>query len=219
MDNDDDGDSDVADVDCWGPCDDNESGWKGEVPGQQNNSTCDKMDCYFDQDGGSGNDDCFWSQACDPLEPMGCTYNPNHSTPGTNKKCWELDEMQSDTCHEQCDPLVPKGCDCFGCCEVHKDGEVYTVYIGTENEDGDGTCNVNVVEDPELCNPCSPVDDCFKPCDPDECEICIGQNEIPEDCDEPKCDNDEPTCDPQKGHADCPDQWLCVSGCCVAPPP
>jgi hypothetical protein len=218
IDNDGDGLIDAADPGCWGPCDNNETGWKGEIPGQQNVSTCHKMDCYFDQDGGSGNDDCYWSHACDPLEPMSCTYDDGHSVAGTPHSCDELYGAQSDVCLEVCGPLTPNGCDCFGCCQIHVGGDVHTVYIGTEDADGNGTCNVATADDPEKCQPCTQVEGCFSPCDPDDCQICIGQTEIPEGCDEASCPDGIQSCDPQNGNADCPEGNSCITGCCYAPP-
>jgi hypothetical protein len=50
------------------------------------------------------------------------------------------------TCLEFCTPLVPNGCDCFGCCQIHVGGEIHTVYIGTE-VNGQGTCNVETAGD------------------------------------------------------------------------
>ncbi|MEI9940975.1 MAG: hypothetical protein WDO69_27475 [Pseudomonadota bacterium] len=64
-DNDGDGLVDSDDPDCTGPCDNTEDSYYGGIPGQ-NNAPC-RQDCYFDQDTGSGNDQCFWSQECDPL--------------------------------------------------------------------------------------------------------------------------------------------------------
>jgi hypothetical protein len=217
-DNDGDGLIDTADPNCWGPCDNNEEGWKGEIPGQQNNSTCNKMDCYFDQDGGSGNDDCYWSHTCDPLEPMGCTLDSSYNVPGSVGDCDDIFNTQSDVCHEQCGPLVPNGCDCFGCCQIHVGGEVHTVYIGTEDDGGNGTCNVESAGDPEKCQPCTQVEGCFNPCNPDDCQICIGQTEVPEGCDEAKCPDGIQSCDPQLNSSDCPAGMSCITGCCYAPP-
>jgi hypothetical protein len=44
-----------------------------------------KLDCFWDNGNGSGNDDCYWDHECDPLEvppnypPEGsdCAYDPN----------------------------------------------------------------------------------------------------------------------------------------------
>src|SRR5213075_1031598 len=110
-----------SDLDCFGPCSNNESGLAGEIPGQ-NNAPC-KSDCYFDQDTGAGNDDCYWSHTCDPFSiapgypPEGddkCDYNPNVSIPGSHQSCSQALASQSAGCTDYCGPLVPNGCDCFG---------------------------------------------------------------------------------------------------------
>jgi len=120
IDNDGDCDIDAADAHCMGPCDNTENSFYGGIPGQ-NNSPC-KSDCYFDQDTGSGNDDCYWSHKCDPLEvppsytPEGsqCAYNPNANIPGYSGSCANAFQTQSQVCSGYCGPLTPNGCDCFG---------------------------------------------------------------------------------------------------------
>ncbi len=63
MDNDGDGKIDAYDPDCLGPCDNNESGYGLMIPGGDP-ATCSR-DCYYDQDSGSGNDDCNWDTRCE----------------------------------------------------------------------------------------------------------------------------------------------------------
>jgi len=127
IDNDMDGLIDSQDPDCLGPCDNTEDSYYGGIPGQ-NAAPC-KMDCYFDQDTGSGNDDCYWSHKCDPNEQSPnyypepgvgsqCEYDLNAQIPGTNQGCDDLDTAQSQACLDYCGPLTPNGCDCFGCCEL-----------------------------------------------------------------------------------------------------
>lgn len=206
---------DFYDDDCWGPCDNNESGWSGEVPGQQNQSECNTMDCYFDANSGSGNDDCYWSHSCDPLEPTGCVYDPNHNTPGTPLGCAELQMTQSMECLDICAPLVPNGCDCFGCCEIPIGMTTVTVYLGSADADGVGTCNIDVVEDPTLCNPCTQVDACLNTCE--TCELCLGQQELPPECEDQECPVGLQACG-LPGQDPCPDGQACVTGCCVPNP-
>lgn len=216
---DDDGDCNVdnLDTDCWGPCDNNESGWAGEVPGQQNQSECNTMDCYFDQNSGSGNDDCYWSHTCDPLEPTGCAHDPNYSPPGTPLACGELQMMQSPDCLDYCGPLVPNGCDCFGCCDVSlEDGTSVTIYLGTRDPATDvGTCDLEAAADPVLCHPCTQVDACLNSCE--ECELCLGQTELPPGCEEQECPPGLLACG-QPGQDPCPMGQSCVTGCCVPNP-
>jgi hypothetical protein len=219
VDNDGDGLIDMADPGCWGPCDNNEAGWKGEIPGQQDNPTCERMTCYWDGNSGHGESFCMWSHACDPLEPMGCTYDENAHFPEPQvNSCASLFEEQPEGCLDYCGPYIPNGCDCFGCCEIHVGGEVYTAYVGTEDEDDNGTCKVETAHDPEMCHPCTPVESCFNPCVPEDCEICIGQTEVPEGCEEATCPEGIESCNPQNGHADCPESWSCITGCCYPPP-
>lgn len=222
MDDDSDGHIDVADVACWGPCDNNEAGFKGNIPGQ-GHAPCTSLDCYFDADSGSGNDECYWSHSCDPSQPnpSDCTYNASADLPGSNGlTCESAQQMQGDICEQVCGPLVPNGCDCFGCCEIKSGDQIYTVYLGTEDADGIGTCSVEHVADPELCAPCVQVEGCLNPCeaDPEKCEICIGEIVVPDDCDEAGCPEGIQSCDPINNSSDCPEGMVCVTGCCYPTP-
>lgn len=212
---DDDGDCavDSNDGECFGPCDNSEEVFAGLIPGQ-NNAPC-KADCYFDNDTGSGNDDCFWSLECDPLEPsLDCNYDPNANIPGSPLDCAEAQAMQSQTCDDVCGPLVPNGCDCFGCCEVFLPaGGTVEVYLGTENAGGDATCTMDVVLDPALCAPCTQVQACLNTCS--GCEICFGMTEPPPGCVTQECPDEQPACG-QPDQAPCPVGAFCLTGCCVA---
>jgi hypothetical protein len=184
LDNDGDGLVDADDPDCLGPCDNTESSYFGGIPGQ-NNAPC-KMDCYFDQDTGSGNDDCYWDHKCDPHEvppgndpEVGCGYDLNSNTPGTSKTCTELYNAQSATCTSYCGPLTPNGCDCFGCCELPAGGGNY-VWLGSMDSMGNGTCDLGHVSDPTKCHPCEPVKGCLNDCG--TCELCIGKTTLPPEC-------------------------------------
>ena len=214
-DNDGDNDIDTADVDCWGPCDNNEEGWAGEIPGQDN-SPC-KHDCYWDYNSGSGNDDCYWSHKCDPLEPSlpKCEYKPQAGIPGTTKSCSQLQAEQSQECLDYCAPLSPNGCDCFGCCEVQTSMGTETIFVGTEDSGGNGTCNETTIEDPELCERCTQVASCLNPCEPQNCELCFGETELPKGCKEAGCDPGVESC---QINANCPEFYFCLTGCCVPQP-
>lgn len=240
---DDDGDCEVdsGDSDCFGVCDNNESGFEGQIPGQ-NAAPC-KMDCYFDDDSGSGNDDCNWSHTCDPLDPQphNCTCDaplpPNNlcdgNIPGYNGSCDDAFNVQSQTCLDVCGPVVPNGCDCFGCCEVElDDGSSRFIYLGTEedlpdcaavppgtpcdNVNGEvGTCSDEFIDDPVLCKECTQVPACLNPCE--NCELCFGQTELPPECGGiPECFGEDaqpcgvpglPSCDPGE---------FCLTGCCTS---
>jgi hypothetical protein len=211
---DDDGDClvDAQDPECFGPCDNSEIWFSGEIPGQDN-SPC-KHDCYFDNNSGSGNDDCFWSHECDPLLPTAeCDYDPEAMIPGSSMSCDEAAAMQSAECEDICSPLVPNGCDCFGCCEVFLPaGGSVTVFLGSEDDSGDAECTMEGIEDPDLCHPCTQVPACINPCE--GCEICFGQTELPPGCDEQECSIEQQQCG-LIGQEPCPLGEFCLTGCCV----
>jgi hypothetical protein len=190
-DNDRDGKADMDDPDCLGPCHNAENTYYGSIPGQAGPACT--VDCYFDQDSGSGNDDCHWNHQCDPLSvgpkypPEGdpvCAYNPNANTPGTGARCGGTDagsgmyEEQSTQCKQICGPLTPNGCDCFGCCELPAGGGKY-VWLGSET-DKVGTCTKADVGNPDKCRPCTPVAGCLNTCQ--KCELCLGKDTLPDEC-------------------------------------
>ncbi len=187
LDNDNDGLVDSADPDCLGPCDNTEGSYYGGIPGQAGPACT--VDCYFDQDSGSGNDDCYWNHQCDPNEVAPgyhpeaesgatCAYDTGANTPGTPSSCDELYQTQSQACMDYCGPLTPNGCDCFGCCELPAGGGKY-VWLGSETN-GLGTCTIADVGDPSKCEPCLPVAACLNTCG--TCELCIGKTELPPEC-------------------------------------
>jgi hypothetical protein len=224
-DNDQDGSVDAFDPECLGPCDDEEDSFYGGIPG---NSTPCRQDCYFDNDSGSGNDDCYWSHRCDPLSvapdypPSGdarCDYDPTTTVPGSSAMCAELSTTQSQRCQETCQPLTPNGCDCFGCCELPYGSGIH-VFIGA-NSGGVGTCDLASAGDPTRCPRCRPVRGCFNPCDP--CEVCVGRP--PGDRGSCTDAGDEPqNCAPGRtpcgrpGQAPCGPNQYCITGCCIAIP-
>ena len=218
-DNDGDCKIDSQDNQCLGPCDNTENSFYGGISGQ-NNSPC-KSDCYFDQDTGAGNDDCYWSHKCDALEvspnypPEGsqCSYNPNANIPGYSGSCMQAYTTQSQACLNYCGPLTPNGCDCFGCC--HLPGIPYTVWLGSENPSGVGSCNINTINDPTKCKPCTQVQACINTCD--TCEICVGQTQLPPGCTEQVCPPGVQKCG-QVGQPPCPAGYSCITGCCIPSP-
>jgi hypothetical protein len=216
IDNDGDGLIDSKDPDCLGACDNNERGFKGEIPGQ-NAAPC-KADCYFDGDTGSGNDDCYWSHSCDPLSvapdypPEGskCKYDPNANIPGYSGTCQTALASQSTQCLNYCLPLVPNGCDCFGCCDIP--GAPTTVYLGSEDSGGNGTCTLDFLDDPQKCKPCTVVPSCWNSCG--LCEICIGKPTVPPECTEAdQCPPGVQACG-LPGQDPCPLGYYCITGCC-----
>jgi hypothetical protein len=238
LDNDGDGLVDSQDPDCLGPCDDTEDSYYGGIPGQAGPGC--KVDCYFDQDSGAGNDDCYWSHECDPNsippnyypEPENeCQYNgPDTVIPPTGKTCGELNLAQSDACKAYCGPLTPNGCDCFGCCELPAASGKY-VWLGSEGVTGNTVCTIANIDDPDFCHPCAPVQDCLNDCEP--CEICIGKPEPDPGCGEGgggaggsgaggsppggQCPDTVQECGLQ-GQEPCPAGYFCNTGCCYPVP-
>ena len=214
LDNDGDGLADADDADCLGPCDDDEGALSTGLLGPA--TTC-RQDCYFDGDKGGGNDQCLWSHACDELSlepdfpPSGqarCAYDP--ATTISNLDCAAMAAQQSPACIETCLPLVPNGCDCFGCCELPgRSGDFYFVGLGR----GDSGCSLDRLGDAVACPPCTPVTSCFNACD--ECESCVGS--LPDGSCDPgaACPPGQAACltdDP------CDFGEYCVTGCCVRAP-
>jgi hypothetical protein len=249
IDNDGDGLVDQDDPDCLGPCDNTEGSLYGGIPGQAGPECI--VDCYFDQDSGPGNDDCYWNHRCDPHEVAPdytpearygakCAYDPKANTPGTPETCSELYAAQSKQCHDFCGPLTPNGCDCFGCCNLPS-GTDHWIWLGSEDDKGNGTCTLDAVNDPTKCQPCEPVAGCLNPCG--ECEICIGKSKLPPQCYPPpepdagaggggpdgggpldggtdgggggaqQCPAGVQACG-QPGQAPCPAKAYCITGCC-----
>jgi hypothetical protein len=220
LDNDMDGLIDYQDPDCLGACDDTEDSLYGGIPGQPG-PPC-KVDCYFDADSGSGNDDCYWDHVCDPFEVAadyypepangaGCEYSgPTTVIQPVNQTCAELEATQSQACLDYCGPLTPNGCDCFGCCEKPNSPGQY-IGLGSEGAAGNTECTLAAIDDATLCHPCTPVSACLNDCDP--CELCFGKNTLPPECGDPECATGIQAC----GTASlppCPAGEYCVTGCC-----
>ncbi len=203
MDNDGDGFIDLFDPECTGPCDDDESSFQTGIPGD--NMDC-KQDCFFDGNSGQGDDGCVWDLRCDPANPgadIGCAY-----TGGNN--CANQPPNQDEGCIEFCEPFVPPGCDCFGCCTVQTPEGPVDIFL---NSDPD--C---ALDNLDACQPCtSQIDDCGTPCLPEECHVCFGETEPPEGCDGNMCPTGDP-CDADQP-ASCPNDYFCYLGCCYPPPP
>lgn len=200
-DNDGDGLTDLLDLECTGPCDDDEGTFATGIPGD--NKDC-KQDCFFDGNSGAGDDGCDWSLRCDPENPganIGCEYRESNS-------CGGMAATQSEACIDYCLPLTPPGCDCFGCCEVDTPEGSRTIFLNSHPE-----CSL---ENLDACQPCTQSTDCMNDCEADQCERCFGDEELP-----PECDPTEQTCDTGEvcvANEDCPDNWFCLLGCCYPPP-
>ena len=192
IDNDDDGLIDLSDFECISPCDDDESTFKTNLPGQNNDC---KGDCYWDSNSGSGDDKCEWNLICDPANPgaeIGCEYDPNFNM------C-EMTQMQD--CLDFCTPVIPNGCDCFGCCQI---GDEFYYLDGAE-------CALDNLDG---CQQCTFNEDCNNPCEPELCELCFGQDpsELPDECNEPECPDGIQSC---TDSSQCEEGFFCLTGCCI----
>lgn len=199
-DNDGDGLVDLADPECTGPCDDDEASFQTGIPGD--NVDC-RQDCFFDGNSGQG-EGCTWDLRCDPNNPgefIGCEYN------GGGNNC-DNQQNQPQECLDFCTPLTPPGCDCFGCCTVETDEGSVDIFLN-----GDPNCSLDNLE---ACTECMQSEDCVNECEPDECEICFGETELPVGCDDPNCES-------APGGActntdDCEQFQYCFQGCCYPAP-
>lgn len=181
VDDDHDGLIDALDPDCLGPCGNNEAGFDPLIPGIS--LTNCSADCFYDQDGGNGNDGCVYDYRCDPHSP-----DVNPGGPGGLTRCAydatrvggaECPPTQTMTCHDVCGPLTPNGCDCFGCCEVTPGSGNY-VFVGSVPDPGQPACSRDTLGNPASCRPCQPVADCLNTCA--HCELCFGRDTLPADC-------------------------------------
>jgi hypothetical protein len=221
VDNDGDGAVDALDTQCLGACDDTEDSFSGGLPGQ-NNTPC-RQDCYFDRDAGSGNDDCYYDHACDTLSvapdypPSGdaaCEFAEETKISGTSATCSEVRAEQSEACLAYCKPLVPNGCDCFGCCEIPARSGRF-VFVGS-TVDEIPSCTEETLDDPVACKACTPVPSCFERCD--ACDVCVGEVQPGPGCvSDDRCGGEVPPCGADVA-APCPSDSYCVTGCCIPVP-
>jgi cysteine-rich repeat protein len=194
LDDDGDGKIDLEDPECTTPCDEDEESFQTTLPGQ--NLDC-KSDCYWDSDSGVGNDQCEWQLKCDMQNPgadIGCGFDPDL------KMCAAKVPPQ---CLDVCVPLVPNGCDCFGCCLV---GDQY-VYLNSNPD-----CSLGNLA---ACNSCTFFPQCSNACEPEQCELCFGQDvdDLPPECGGmPTC---EPGVTPCADTSECGPLEFCQTGCCV----
>lgn len=225
---------DSQDPDCLGPCDNNEVGFTPNIAGNDNVGTCDR-DCYFDDNAGSGNDGCARTQACDAtltaaanaVDSSSCDFNAMAA--GGNKCPDEQsgtgldpsDPMYADTCLDNCLPLLPNGCDCFGCCDISGEGDY--IFLGSGAREGHPTCNRGTMNDPTKCYPCTPDLTCVNTCG--ECELCLDRtvDDLPAHCFQTdpdggpppeRCEGGEQPCG-LPGDDACPTGLFCTTGCCI----
>lgn len=197
VDDDNDGLSDGFDPECTGASDNDEGSFATGTP--QPIGPC--RDCFFDNDTASDNDQCAVHVACidegaaPPVEGLACAEC------GVSKKC-----------KDNCRPLTPNGCDCFGCCTIDIQGQP-KVNIRLQD-----SCALDVLDDEVACPRCVPNDACRNPCG--RCELCPGRTEadLPADCaDKPmgpkhQCEDREAVCDDT---TPCAGDYYCLQGCCL----
>jgi hypothetical protein len=189
IDNDSDGLIDLYDPDCLSPCDDSEDALSPQLP--FDGGDC-KRDCFFDDNSGSGDDQCEWNFTCDPQNPgelVGCPYDPDFGM------CPIVQDVE---CMDKCMPIVANGCDCFGCCEIA--GQF-------RHLDDLGDCSADNLE---ACPSCTPHPSCFNPCEADDCELCLLA-ELAPGCDQPSCPEGIESCTDPYG---CGEGEFCQTGCC-----
>jgi len=194
LDDDGDGAIDGNDPECTGPGDDDEDTFGTGIPGDNRDPNC--QDCFFDGNSGSGDDKCRYATSC-------LTDGTPTSGSGSCATC-----EASLICIENCRPLVPDGCDCFGCCEVTKnDGSAVFVVLGSD-------CSLETIDD---CQTCMQSTECVNECG--RCELCPGKDpeDLPDDCGgEATCDDEGAT--PCESTPDCPADRYCSLGCCIPSP-
>jgi hypothetical protein len=201
-DDDKDGFIDLLDPECTGPCDDDEATFQTGLPGD--NVDC-KQDCFFDGNSGQGDDGCIWDLRCDPANPganVGCEYSGGNN-------CNNQPPNQTEDCVMFCSQFVPPGCDCFGCCTVETPDGPLDIFLNSGPD-----CSLDNLEACQTCT--SQIDDCGTPCVPEKCQVCFGETEPPEGCDDGMCPNEMLACE---SNAECPTDFYCLLGCCYPPPP
>jgi len=192
LDNDRDGLVDGFDPECTGAFDAHEDSFATGAHGEGQNGKC--QDCYFDDN--SGRDACS--------RPRSCASDPTDSSSGNGScRSCSVDEACSDTCAA----LVPNGCDCFGCCGVHRGSVVKNVLLGSTS------CNVDTLDEPSACTACVPSSECANPCG--TCELCPGRtvSDLPAECASSYACDESQRC---ASSTDCAGFAYCQSGCCLA---
>jgi hypothetical protein len=199
VDDDEDGFVDGMDPECTGPSDDREDSYATGIPGDNIDEVF--QDCFFDGNSGHEDDGCQIPTCC--LTQAGQPGCPPGAPPTLT--CEPTQE-----CVDNCEILVPPGCDCFGCCTICNDEGCYDVAIGLSGAE----CTTETLADPEKCIPCTWNDDCGEPCDPEGCILCPGQTEddLPPECTDQVCPDGTPPCG---GNADCDEGMYCSNGCCI----
>ena len=201
IDDDGDGDIDGFDVECTGAIDNDEATFATGIPGDNKDSKT--QDCFYDGDSGGGNDGCAFHTCClltvCPPDLAG-QFDPA-----------ECSTTLTQECINNCAPLAPPGCDCFGCCTICDSVGCVDVYT---NPAIAPNCDAASIRDPALCPTCTPNTACGTPCDPAQCILCPGQDpsDLPSSCTTNSCPSGQTTCTTA---TDCTADEYCSQGCCI----
>jgi hypothetical protein len=211
IDNDGDGLIDDRDPTCLGPCDNDEGRLTLEVP--QEAAGC-QQDCFFDSNSGQGDDGCRWDVECyNGSGGNACPFNPG--IVGS----FQCPNSQNGMCINNCLPLTPNGCDCFGCCLLPNAPQPVLISSRPGGQ-GMASCELFLVTDPNQCMPCDLQMSCFNNCDASTCELCVGQTQqdLPPQCGGVQsCPAGRNRCG-FPGQPACPGGEACITGCCYPSP-
>jgi hypothetical protein len=146
LDNDADGEVDMASPYCKLEDDNDESSFGSGVPGDDGNLPR-SLDTFFDLNGGNGDDSCNLHACC--MIPGAC---PADLEPGffNSSLC-----TATTPCIDNTKPLVQPGCDAFGCCLMH-DAATSTDQIVFINPVVSPNCTLATIGDEASCRPCLP---------------------------------------------------------------
>jgi len=135
---------DLDDPYCRAAQDNDESSFGSGVPGDDLNAPS-SLDCWFDFNTGSGDDDCDRHACCDIDGECPADLEPESYDSGA---C-----AQTATCVETCAPLTHADRDCYCCCDVCVPGTTTcrTVYV---NPVVSPECSLESLTDTASCRPC-----------------------------------------------------------------
>jgi hypothetical protein len=217
VDDDSDGLIDGFDPECTGPLDNREDSFATGIPGD--NIDAKKQDCFFDGNSGAdptnGTGSGQISTCCLLLDGQ-CPRELGGGDDGVGSFNRATDCDYGGV--EYCLPLVPPGCDCFGCCTICVEAGCFDILTNPQAAEG---CTQETVGT-DACRACVKYQACSGGecnADPDDCILCPGEtvDDLPERC------NDTNECPggltPCQSGADCSGDQYCSTGCCVSSVP
>ncbi|MDA3864281.1 MAG: MopE-related protein [Deltaproteobacteria bacterium] len=207
IDNNGDGLIDGDDPTCISSSDDNEGQFQTDIPGDNPNDIYGYHDCFIDGNSGAGDDGC----QLDPCCLIG--NNDQYCIDNPPTDCYDESNPHYNPaeCIQFCEPYVPVGCDCWGCCTICVDGVCDNIFTAETVSPG---CTVDTFHDPDICIRCTPSTECGEPCDPNLCIVCPGMTleELPDHCITNECPNGMDNCGPT---ARCDPGYYCLNNCCT----